>query len=71
MNVSDALATRITCRAFRFDPVPEETVRAIIDKARYAPSGGNLQPCYMDEEAPINGLHTDRANVDEIATFMK
>ncbi|MDA4844422.1 nitroreductase [Hoeflea poritis] len=47
MNVSDALATRITCRAFRPDAVPEETVRAIIDKARYAPSGGNLQPWHV------------------------
>lgn len=47
MNVSDALATRITCRAFRSDPVPEKTVRAIIDKARYAPSGGNLQPWHV------------------------
>ena len=47
MNVSDALATRITCRAFRPDPVPEEMVRAIIDKARYAPSGGNLQPWHV------------------------
>jgi len=44
MNVSEALATRISCRAFRPDPVDSETVRAIIDGARFAPSGGNLQP---------------------------
>ncbi|WP_419913137.1 nitroreductase [Hoeflea sp.] len=47
MNVSDALTTRITCRAFRPDPVPDNTVRAIIDKARFAPSGGNLQPWHL------------------------
>lgn len=44
MNVSEALETRITCRAFLPDPVSEETVRTIIDRARRAPSGGNLQP---------------------------
>ena len=44
MKVSDALATRITCRSFLTDPVSEETVRSIIDQARRAPSGGNLQP---------------------------
>lgn len=44
MTVEDALKTRITCRAFLPDPVPEATVRALLDAARWAPSGGNLQP---------------------------
>ncbi|WP_421863717.1 nitroreductase [Parvibaculum sp.] len=44
MNVSEALKTRITCRAFLDKPVPEETVREILELAKYAPSGGNLQP---------------------------
>lgn len=44
MHVSKALATRISCRSFKPDPVDRETVRAIINGARYAPSGGNLQP---------------------------
>lgn len=44
MNVSDALATRISCRAFLDTPVSEETVRDILDRARKCPSGGNLQP---------------------------
>ncbi|WP_136656756.1 nitroreductase [Nitratireductor sp. XY-223] len=47
MKVSDALATRITCRAFLPDPVPEDMVRAILDKARFSPSGGNLQPWHV------------------------
>ena len=47
MNVSDALATRISCRVFRPDPVPDSTVRAIIERARQAPSGGNLQPWHL------------------------
>ena len=44
MNVSDAVATRMSCRAFLPTPVSEATVRAILDAARQAPSGGNLQP---------------------------
>lgn len=44
MNVSEALKTRITCRAFLDKPVPEATVRRILEEAKYAPSGGNLQP---------------------------
>src|SRR5690348_17083954 len=44
MNVDDALKTRISTRAFKSDPLPEALVREILDVARYAPSGGNLQP---------------------------
>lgn len=44
MKVSEALATRISCRAFLDTPVPEKTVRTILDLCRQAPSGGNLQP---------------------------
>ncbi len=44
MKVSEALATRMSCRAFLPTPVPESTVRAILDAARQTPSGGNLQP---------------------------
>lgn len=47
MKVSEALASRITCRAFLPDPVSEETVRSIIEQARQAPSGGNLQPWHL------------------------
>src|SRR5574338_715387 len=44
MNVDDALKARISVRAFKPDPLPEGLVREILDAARYAPSGGNLQP---------------------------
>jgi len=44
MNVTEALKTRVSIRAFKSDPVPEALVREILDVARYAPSGGNLQP---------------------------
>jgi len=44
MNVSEALATRKSIRAFKPDPVPMETVLRILERAARAPSGGNLQP---------------------------
>jgi nitroreductase len=44
MNVSEALRARISVRAFKPDPLPESLLREILDVARYAPSGGNLQP---------------------------
>jgi nitroreductase len=44
MNVTDAIKTRISVRAFKPDPIPEALVREILDVARFAPSGGNLQP---------------------------
>lgn len=44
MNVSEAIARRISIRAFRPDPVPGPVVRRILEAAAKAPSGGNLQP---------------------------
>lgn len=48
MNVSEALDSRMSCRAFLDKAVPEATVRSIIEQARRAPSGGNLQPWFVD-----------------------
>jgi nitroreductase len=58
MNVSEAVATRMSCRAFLPTPVPEATVRAILGAARQAPSGGNLQPwqVYALTGAPLAAL---------------
>lgn len=44
MNVDEALKARISVRAFTEQPVSQALVREILDVARYAPSGGNLQP---------------------------
>ncbi|MBW8636538.1 nitroreductase [Hoeflea sp. WL0058] len=61
MNVSEALASRISCRAFKPDPVDSKTVRAIIDGARFAPSGGNLQPwrLFAVSGTPLTRLFED------------
>jgi nitroreductase len=44
MDVAEAVRRRFSVRAFKPDPVPGEVVRAIIEQAARAPSGGNLQP---------------------------
>lgn len=44
MTVADLLKSRISTRAFLDRPVGEQQVRDILDAARWAPSGGNLQP---------------------------
>jgi nitroreductase len=43
-GVLDALRSRRSCRAFTDEPVPRAELEAILDAARWAPSGGNLQP---------------------------
>jgi nitroreductase len=44
MNVSTAIDTRMSCRAFLATPVPRQTIVNILEAAKRAPSGGNLQP---------------------------
>ena len=44
MNITDAIEGRASTRAFLDTPVPRETVHAILDTARWAPSGVNTQP---------------------------
>ena len=44
MSVAEAVATRRSIRAFQDRPVPLETLRRIMDRARMAPSRCNFQP---------------------------
>jgi nitroreductase len=44
MHVSEAVASRYSCRAFLTTPIPEATVRDIVERAARAPSAGNMQP---------------------------
>ena len=44
MNVSQAVASRRSVRAFLDKPVDREALVRVLDKARRAPSGGNVQP---------------------------
>lgn len=46
-SVSAALETRFSCRAFLDKPVAEADLKALVETAVRAPSGGNLQPWHM------------------------
>lgn len=43
MELYDALRTTAAIRHFTDDPLADETLRTILDNARFAPSGGNRQ----------------------------
>jgi nitroreductase len=43
MDLRDALRTTGAVRSFTDEPVSDETVSAVLDDARFAPSGGNRQ----------------------------
>ena len=47
MYVSEAVKTRFSCRAFTKQPVSANLVKEILDLAKQAPSGGNLQPWHI------------------------
>jgi nitroreductase len=44
MDVREAVASRYSCRAFLPNPVSENVVRDIVERAARAPSAGNMQP---------------------------
>ncbi len=44
MDIEEAILSRRSVRAFRDDPVPRESVEAILALAARAPSGTNMQP---------------------------
>lgn len=44
MNVFEAITDRHSTRAFLNTPVPESTIHSILDIAKFAPSGANIQP---------------------------
>ena len=43
MELYDVMRTTFSAREFTADPVPDETLFKILDRARFAPSGGNRQ----------------------------
>ena len=47
MDVLDAIRNRRSTRAFLDRPVTETDLRAILDVARWSPSGGNCQPWHV------------------------
>ncbi len=44
MDVFEAIKGRRSVRRYRSEPIPNELVEKMLDAARWAPSGGNIQP---------------------------
>ena len=44
MDVFEAVSSRYSCRAFLPTPIPEKSVRDIVERAARSPSAGNMQP---------------------------
>jgi nitroreductase len=47
VGVGEAVLARHSCRAFTDKPVDIKTIRKLLETARLAPSGGNLQPWFV------------------------
>lgn len=66
MNVTEAVLSRKTCRAFLSTPVPKALLLEILQKAQRAPSGGNFQPWFVyvvagaTRQAIIDGVKANR-----------
>lgn len=65
MNVSEAVATRRTVRAYLDKPVDQAVLKRVLEKAQYAPSGGNTQPwnATVITGAPLAKLLADVAAI--------
>lgn len=60
--VMEVIGRRVSCRAYRTDPVPEETLRRVLEAARLAPSACNRQPWRF---AVARGVAARRRIVEE------
>jgi nitroreductase len=60
MNVSDAVRSRKSVRAFLDRPVPQALLREVLSLAARSPSGGNVQPWRIDVlvDAPLAAFKT-------------
>ena len=59
MDLYEAMRTTFAAREFTDDPLPDETLVQILDRARFAPSGGNRQGWHViavRERATREGL---------------
>lgn len=46
-ELMDIIKTRRSCRKFTDSPVSDETIMELLEGARWAPSGSNIQPWYF------------------------
>lgn len=68
MNITEALNTRFSARAFKPDPVSKDTLMKILEAANHTPSWGNTQPW---EAYVAGGKALDRIRQANIANALK
>lgn len=71
MDVTEAMKVRRTIRAFKPEPVPEETIREVIELAKLAPSNGNTQPWNIAVVSGEARVQLDAAIFGEIRSGIK
>jgi len=71
LNVTDAVRTRRTIRAFKKEPVPESVLRDVLDIAREAPSNSNTQPWRIDIVSGEARVKLQQAIADQIQSGAK
>jgi nitroreductase len=64
MDVLEAMRSRKSTRAYLYKPVARETVEAVLESARWAPSGVNIQPWRV---AVVTGSTKERISTDLFA----
>lgn len=47
MDAREAIHTRRSIRRYTSQPVPEDTIRELLEAAMFAPSAGNQQPWHF------------------------
>lgn len=68
MSVSEAVIARRSIRMFTNEPVDLGLLRGVLDKARLAPSGGNVQPWHA---TVLTGVRLERLKQETRAVMMK
>ena len=64
MDVIDALCKRRSIRRFQDIPIPEGTLSALVEAARFYPSGGNMQPVRF-------AMVTEKETLDSVFANLK
>lgn len=68
ISVTEAVAARRSIRMFTEEPVDLELLQQVLDKARQAPSGGNVQPWHA---TVLTGARLERLKQETRAVMMR
>ena len=68
ISVTEAVAARRSIRMFTQEPVDLELLRQVLDKARQAPSGGNVQPWHA---TVLTGARLERLKQETRVVMMR